>query len=51
MNKLQENLAAKRHKLKLLEDLRKALKTGKEMRGELKKFFEESGAPKTVEAC
>lgn len=51
MNKINELLAQKRAKLKLLQDLRKALKQGKEMRGELKEFAAESGAPKTVEQC
>jgi DNA topoisomerase I len=51
MNKINETLAQKRSKLKMLEDLRKALKTGKEMRGELKAFASESSAPKSVEQC
>ena len=51
MQKAHEILSQKRQKLKLLEDLRKALKTGKELKGELKKFAEESGTPKTVEQC
>jgi hypothetical protein len=51
MNKINETLASKRAKLKLLEDLRKALKTKKEMRGDLKKFASDSGSPKTVEQC
>jgi len=49
MNKINETLNAKRVKLKMLEDLRKSFKTGKELRGDLRKFSEEPGAPKNVE--
>ena len=51
MTKINEVLAEKRAKLKMLEDLRKTIKNGKEMRGELKRFAETTGAPKTLEQC
>ena len=51
MIKINEMLSAKRTKLKMLEDLRKSFKTGKELRGDLKKFAEEAGTPKTLEQC
>ena len=53
MKKLQDDLSERQHKLKLLEQMRKFLKAGKQndMKGELKKFANEKGAPKTVDAC
>lgn len=54
MNKLQEMLKEKRFKLKMLEELRKALKAGKDPSAgsaDLRKFVKDSGAPKTLEQC
>jgi len=51
MEKMTESLNAKKDKLKALEVLRKALKTGKELKGNAKLLAQEKGAPKTVEAC
>lgn len=54
MTKMQEVLKDKRFKLKMLEEMRKALKAGKEPAAgsaDLRKFVKEQGAPKTLEQC
>jgi len=51
MAKCREAIQEKLEKLRKLEDLHKALKSGKELRGYLKTLSEEKGSPKTVEAC
>ena len=54
MQKIQEVLTEKRHKLKMFEELRKCLKGGKDPAqgtAELRKFISNGSAPKTVEQC
>ena len=54
MQKLNQVLQDKRHKLKMLEDFRKALKAGKDPAqgsAELRKFVQENQAIKTLEQC
>mmetsp|Transcript_5816 Transcript_5816/g.7855 ORF Transcript_5816/g.7855 Transcript_5816/m.7855 type:complete len:129 (+) Transcript_5816:1692-2078(+) len=51
MEKLREAIQEKLEKVKKLEDLAKALKSGKELKGYLKTLSQEKGAPKNVDAC
>jgi DNA topoisomerase-1 len=54
MQKLNLVLKDKRHKLKMLEDLRKALKSGKDPEhgnADLRKFMQDNAGIKTLEQC
>lgn len=54
MQKMNLVLKDKRHKLKMLEDLRKALKAGKDPTqgsADLRKFLLENPTIKTIEQC
>lgn len=54
MQKINEVLKEKRFKLKMLEDMRKALKAGKDPAqgsAELRKFVSENAGLKTIEQC
>lgn len=51
MAKARKAIEEKCDRLKKLEDLLKALKSGKELRGYLKTLAAEKGAPKNVDSC
>ena len=51
MERLNEDLSGRHEKVKKLEQLKKFLKAGKELKGALKQFAAEKGTPKTADAC
>lgn len=51
MEKARQAIVEKHEKMGKLELLYKALKAGKELKGMLKTFAAEKGAPKNAEAC
>ena len=51
MGKARAAVVEKQEKLKKLENLQKAYKTGKELKGYLQKLSQEKGAPKNADAC
>lgn len=51
MEKARQVLKDKQDKVKKLEQLQKALKGGKELKGAMKTLSQEKGAPKNTEAC
>ena len=51
MEKLRDAIQERLDKIRKLEDLQKALKSGRELKGYLKTLSQEKGAPKNFEAC
>jgi hypothetical protein len=54
MQKIREVLEDKRHKLKMFEEIRKCLKSGKDPEtgsADLRKFLKDGNVVKTVEQC
>ena len=51
MERMNEDLDARKEKLKNLEQLKKYLKSGKPLKGAVLELSQEKGCPKTPEAC